>query len=124
MDSIYWSVSAIYELPHIEKYKDAKKLIDALLKELSKHLDNVLIKYFGRQKDDSALYLIQGLGVLGIDLADAFRLEGIFTTEAEAERFLTALQYAVQHALPKEIAEEMLSKLLVVEKGAELELSG
>lgn len=123
MENIYWSVSAIYELPHIEKYQDADKLIDSLLKELSKHLGKSMIKYFGRQKDDSALYLMQGLGVLRIGLADAFQLEGIFITEAEADKFKIALQYAAQHALPKEIAEEMLSNLIVVEKGAELELN-
>jgi hypothetical protein len=122
MKNMHWIVSTMYEMPHIERYKDAKKLILDLIHELEKHLGNIEVSHFAEAKDGSKLYLMQNFGVLAINTEEAFELRAHFITDVEAHKYRQALEYALQHALPKELADEMLSNLMIVETGAELEI--
>lgn len=121
--SVYWLVSTMYEIVHVEKYVRIDELVHKLIRELERHL-SAEIRHFAQEKNDTELYLIGNLGVLGIKKLESFEIKGFFVTEATAEKFRAALARALKHALPKEIKEEMLNNLVVVETGAELTLEG
>lgn len=120
MTNNHWLVSTRYELPHIDQYMDSAKLRAEIINELERHLKNS-IRRFAQGKDDTDLYIIGGLGVLGIRQNGAFELRGFFAEETGSDKFKLALGYVFKR-LPKEIGEELASNLVVVETGLELKL--
>lgn len=121
MKSQHWLVSTMYEFTHIEKYTDINKIVSDLIRYLEIKLKAKILR-FAKEKDGTELYLIEKLGVFGINLEEFFQIKSFFASENDAKLFKTALSTAIEKKLPQEMSKELLENIVVAEAGIELVL--
>jgi len=121
MSTTHWKVEAAYSMTNIEEFHDVKKLVTTFIPDLEKRLHKK-IRHFAEERDGHGLYLIESMGVLGIRLLDGFEVKGEFVLEEEVNQFKEALERTISKILPKEISDEMLRDMIVVETGIDIEI--